>query len=189
MRNIVLQPTSTAQWHALVQEAESRARHTLNEDVENYLVILLERFLSKPEIATRILALDYLKGLYAAGRRQVSRLRDVGDICLLHAGLFPRRARKRRVSSRYYIDLGTSAYYQLHQNNHHHLGKLFAHLCHDFIPAMDVLLAMQTTDHQPVLDAINAYELWEQTGSAQAEQYLHTVTRGTLIQGPSGNKH
>ena len=190
MPDIKLQPTSTAHWHDLVCEAEHHSQQNLGEEVQSYLVFLLQRFLSKPEIASRVLALDYLKSLRAAGQRQFVKLRDVGDICLLHAGFFPQRARRRRVSVNYYVDLGTGAYYQLHHYTSHNQGQLFELLYESFVPAMDVLQAMRSMDNpQPLMDPLMAHELWEHTGSQQARKTLVEDGNKTLIQAQSLHKH
>lgn len=148
--------------------------------MQNYLVFLLQRFLKKPEIAVRILALDYLKGLRTSGHRQIEKLREVGDICLLHAGFFPQRARARLVNTNYYIDLGIGAYYQLHHNTAHQQGQLYEHMYESFVPAMDVLQTIRNfRDEQPLYDALTAYELWEHTGSTQAEKHLQQITQAT----------
>jgi hypothetical protein len=190
MRDIKLQPTSTAHWHDLVCEAELHSQQNLGEEIQSYLVFLLQRFLSKPEIASRVLALDYLKSLGIAGRRKFEKLRDVGDICLLHAGFFPQRARRRRVSINYYVDLGTGAYYQLHHYTTHDQGQLFEHLYESFIPAMDVLQAMRTMDNsQPLMDPLLAHELWEHTNSQQARKTLTEDGQSSLIRTQSVQKH
>ena len=44
MNKIILHPTETSQWHALVNEAQAASRLILNEDTESYLVFLLMRF-------------------------------------------------------------------------------------------------------------------------------------------------
>jgi len=180
MRSLDLQPTATAHWHKLVCEAEQQAQRSLSEDLQSYLVFLLQRFLDKPEIAGRILALDYLKSFSIAGQRQIEKLREVGDICLLHAGLFPQRARRRRISVTYYVDLGVGAYYQLHHNTAHRQGQLYEHLYEGFVPAMDVLQTMcNMGNSQPPLDPLTAHELWQHTGSTQARQRLQEVSSGT----------
>lgn len=190
MRDIKLQPTSTAHWHALVCEAEQHSRQDLGEEVQSYLVFLLQRFLDKPEITSRILALDYLKSLRVAGRRQYEKLRDVGDICLLHAGFFPQRALRRRVSINYYVDLGTGAYYQLHHHTSHNQGQLFEHLYESFVPAMDVLQAIRTMySHQSLMDPLMAHELWEHTGSQQAGKTLARNGNKTILHTQSTQKH
>jgi len=182
MRNLDLQPTSTAHWHKLVSEAEQRAQRSLNEELQSYLVFLLQRFLNRPEMTSRVLALDYLKSFRISGQRQIGKLRDVGDICLLHAGFFPQRARRRRVSVNYYVDLGVGAYYQLHHNTAHRQGQLYEHLYEGFVPAMDVLQTMRNMgDSQPLLDPLTAHELWQHTNSTQARQRLRDVSDGQPI--------
>ena len=190
MRDIKLQPTSTAHWHELVCEAEDKSHRHLGEEVQSYLVFLLQRFLNKPDIAVRILALDYLNGLRESGHRQIEKLRDVGDICLLHAGFFPQRARARLVNTSYYVDLGIGAYYQLHHHTPHAQGKLFEKLYEGFVPAMDVLQTIRSFENEkPLYDVLTAYELWEHTGSVQAEQQLQQFTRATPTRIIDKHKH
>ena len=180
MPDIKLQPTSTAHWHELVCDAEEKSHRHLGEEVQSYLVFLLQRFLSKPEIASRILALDYLKGLRESGYRQIEKLREVGDICLLHAGLYPQRARRRLVDANYYVDLGIGAYYQLHHNTYHQQGRLYERLYESFVPAMDVLQTIRGFENEyPLYDALTAYELWEHTGSLQAKRQLQKFSPAT----------
>lgn len=190
MRDIKLQPTSTAHWHELVCEAESKSHRHLGEEVQSYLVFLLQRFLSKPEIAVRILALDYLKGLRSSGHQQIEKLRDVGDICLLYAGFFPQRARTRLVSANYYVDLGIGAYYQLHHHTPHQQGQLYGCMYENFVPAMDVLQTIRGFEsEQPLYDALTAYELWEHTGSTQAKRHLQQVSQATPIRIVDKQRH
>ena len=190
MRDIKLQPTSTAHWHELVCEAEEKSHRHLGEEVQSYLVFLLQRFLKKPDMAVRILALDYLKGLRTSGHRQIEKLRDVGDICLLHAGFFPQRARTRLVNTNYYIDLGIGAYYQLHHNTLHRQGQLYEHMYESFVPAMDVLQTIRTFENeQPLYDALTAYELWEHTGSTQATKHLQQITRAMPTKTTGKQRH
>lgn len=145
MTQLVLHPTSTAQWHSLVCEAEKLAQVYLDEDLQSYLVFLLMRFLSKPDIASRVLALDYIQSLLSSGRQQQVRLRDVGDVCLLHAGFFPRRARRKRVSEHYFVELGSGAYQQLSEVTEQG-GALYYRLFESFIPIRDLLRSMRALD-------------------------------------------
>jgi len=182
MRNLDLQPTSTAHWHKLVCEAEQQTQRSLSEELQSYLVFLLQRFLNRPEMVGRVLALDYLKSFRITGQRQIGKLRDVGDICLLHAGFFPQHARRRRVSVNYYVDMGIGAYYQLHHNTMHQQGQLYEHLYEGFVPAMDVLQTIRNMgDSQPLLDPLTAHELWQHTDSIQARQRLKDVSGGQPV--------
>lgn len=150
MSRIVLHPTDTAHWHSLVCEAESAAQHFLDEELQSYLVFLLMRFVGKPEIASSIVALDYIHSLQAHGNSQQDKLRNVGDICLLHAGLFPERASRRRVSKKYYIEMGCSAYQCLADVIHQKLSDLYNRLSGEFLPLTRILHQVREVGGQPI---------------------------------------
>jgi hypothetical protein len=97
-------------WVELVREAEQRAHTRLDEPVESYLVFLLQRHQRDSVLAGRTFALEWLEGLERVGQDRVDVLRDVGDRCLLVAGLFPRLAQRRRVTPAYYAGIGQAAY-------------------------------------------------------------------------------
>ncbi|MDZ7803388.1 hypothetical protein [Thiohalophilus sp.] len=170
--------TPLSQWHTLISEAEQAVGVTLEPELESYLVFTLMRYLDRPEMAQRVLALDYLEAAHCQGREQQERLRDVGDQCLLYSGLFPRRAERRRVRVSYYVDLGRSAY--------HHLGccgtahaTLYAELARIFVIAMDILQAIRNLRQEQQLDPLGSLELWQDTGSAVARQALGDITDAT----------
>ncbi|MDH5614154.1 MAG: hypothetical protein OEY35_03885, partial [Gammaproteobacteria bacterium] len=119
MTQLVLHPTPEAQWQALVSEAALVADCRLDQDMESYLVFLLMRFTSRPEMAERVMALDYLESLNSTGSQRYDQLRDVGDQCLLYSGLFPAHARRKRVSIDYYVGMGRTAYHQLSEVMQH----------------------------------------------------------------------
>ena len=187
--NSAIQPeTSTAQWHNLVTDAEAEIGIHLDEEVESYLVFLLMRFTSRPEIAGSILALEYLQSMQSRGQLQQEQMRDVGDICLLHAGFFPKRAEKRLVKISYYVDLGRSAYCHLAGQSMAVLANLFGHLAHEFVAIMDTLQAIQQLNPQNdmLLSPIEAAELWQDTGSLQAKKAMSGYSDATIVM---ANKH
>ncbi|MEO5573983.1 MAG: hypothetical protein ABIR48_05825 [Gammaproteobacteria bacterium] len=182
MTTLVAHATATAQWHALVTEAESAAACPLVEELESYLVFLLMRFSRKPEMTGNIIALDYLNGMLARGHVKQSRLRDVGDQCLLYSGLFPQQAGHRRVRISYFVDLGRSAYQQLSCGLGNSYAELYAHLSQDFVALMDVLHAIRRLGSPvPCLDPLSAYELWNDTGSRQAYQTLRRTSNAQPV--------
>lgn len=161
MTSLVLNTSSTAQWHDLVKDAQQITKNTLNEALESYLVFLLMRFISKPEIASTILALDYLNSLIETKRKRQEQLRDIGDQCLLFSGLFPQRAEKKRVKISYFVHLGQNAYSELA-----HTDQLYSELSYRFVELMDTLYAMRKLgDNHPELSPLQAYDLWLDTGS------------------------
>jgi hypothetical protein len=140
MSNLLIHPTQTAVWHALVNEAESASRIQLEVELESYLVFLLMRFSEKPELVASVLGLDFLEGTQAIGQKPYL-LKDVGDKCMLFAGLFPERAKRRRVTPTYFIRLGQTAYSTLSSTLTTNDSEFFATLCGRFVVMIDVLHA------------------------------------------------
>lgn len=188
MRRILDQPGDTSLWQALVAEAAALSGVQLDEELESYLVFTLMRYLRRPDMAQRILALDFLEAFQHTLPQRSEALRDVGDQCLLFSGLFPRRAERRRVRVSYYVSLGRSAY----QNLADSLSKtadLFARLAEDFIAAMDTLQAIRVLGQQTTgLLPAQAYELWQDTASRQAYAELVRQTGGQPVLLANGQK-
>lgn len=174
MSKMVLHPTATAQWQALITEAgRSLGKDRLPEELESYLVFLLMRFTGSTHIGGSILATEFLKSVEMYRREREGSLRDVGDKCLLFAGFFPEIAHKRHVRLSYYVDLGRSAYATLSGLQHRALADLFANLSDHFVPLMDLLHTMRSLDNpKDTLDLIAAEELWRDTHSQHALNVL-----------------
>lgn len=191
MAKLLVDRHATAQWHDLVKEAEAYNGVSLDEELESYLVFLLMRYTGKPELAAKVMALDYLHGAQTVGAERKERMRDVGDQCLLYSGLFPKRAEKRRVRVSYYVDLGRSAYQNVAEAAQAAMAEMFAHLAESFVSLMDTLQAMRNM-HCPAnaeLDPIRAFELWQDTGSHQARTILGRSTAATPILVPTKTRH
>ncbi|MDD3518799.1 MAG: hypothetical protein PHQ14_10655 [Chromatiales bacterium] len=181
MSDFILEPTATAQWQRLVREAAGAATQELDEQLESYLVFVLLRFSQDISAGHRVLALDYMQGLLAQGHERADRLREVGDHCLLFAGLFPQRARRRRVSVGYYVDLGRSAYARLSDLLSRTTAELFGELSRAFVPLTDVLRAMRELDGSLALSPLEAMDLWTDTGSRQARTTLSRYGSGRCM--------
>ena len=152
MSQLILQPTTLAQWYTLVNDAECSCSLQLDQEVESYLVYLLMRFSDKPEMAKSILAIEFLESLHLTGSYQSNVLREVGDKCLLYAGLFPERAERRRVKESYFIDLGQNAYYLLATLSESEIARLYNSICKAFLAMRNILLEMRKESHIKVDD-------------------------------------
>lgn len=172
MARLILEPTSVAQWQALVQEAQTACDRNLDETLESYLVFLLMRFSDRPECTARIMAHDYLESLHLSGTPRIDRLREVGDHCLLFSGLFPQLAERRLVRISYFVDLGRDSYRQLSALLDRGVASVYGHLSDAFIVMMDILQAMRELGGGTLLTPIQAMELWEQTGSRRCYRQL-----------------
>jgi hypothetical protein len=188
-RRLVLEPTATAQWHALVSEAEAACQHRLDPALESYLVFLLMRFVEKPELAGGALALDYLRGMESAGGVRRDRLRAVGDQCLLYAGLFPQRAERRLVRISYFVALGRTAYQAVAESVRHQGAEVYAQLSDDFTSLRDVLQATRELQGEPSLTGLQAAELWADTASRRAYQTLRRITDATPARDLTERRH
>lgn len=177
MTRTIIDYTSTASWKTLVSEASRACQIELSEDLESYLVFMLMRYTESPEVANSILALDYLSSMDKLGHQQVASLRDVGDLCLLHSGLFPGRASRRKVRISYYVDLGKTAYLKISEQGSNGISELYYELSENFVPMMDTLHAMhEVENHSIFLDPLQAEELWTDTKSKHAKQTLEMFT-------------
>lgn len=145
MKNIILHPTDTSQWHALVYEAQASTQLVLSENTESYLVFLLMRFAQTTQLLESIVALDFLESWHSTGRRRIEQLQDVGDKSLLLCGLFPGMAVKRHVGVDYFSGLGKAAYLTVSEMQESHLSEeLYFQLSEQFIMLQNILQAMRS---------------------------------------------
>jgi hypothetical protein len=129
-------------WQGLVREAGARAGCTLDEACESYLVMVLLRHQREPRFFERAQALDWLQAQQLPARQRADALRDVGDRCLLVAGLYPGLAERRRVTVDYFADLGRSAYLGVAEASRAAYATLYAHLAEAYRDLVRILDAM-----------------------------------------------
>jgi hypothetical protein len=133
--------SATALWQELIREGEQRRHLALGEELESYLVFALMRHLGDGHLGARVMALEWLTAHEPPMRPD--HLRDVGDRCLLIAGLFPRLAQRRRVDTRYYVDLGRGAYSSAASRAPRCERTLFDRLAEAFGSLVSVLAAIR----------------------------------------------
>lgn len=175
---ILLNRTPLALWQGIIQEAEASCEINLMEELEAYLVYLMIRYTNKPEFVKHIMANDLLAGLKLPSAGKQVALQEVGDKCLLFTGLFPNISTKRLVKLSYFVSIGQSAYGAIS----HDTDDLYHSLAVSFVPMVDVLQSVRHyTDQNPDLLPLQAYELWNETGSQRALKILKKYTKGTPI--------
>jgi hypothetical protein len=145
VETIRTEASATALWQKLVKDAEGRAARALGDELESYLVFTLMRHQTHVALAGRVMALEWLESHLAHGRRREQGLRDLGDACLLIAGLYPERA-EHKVSLSYFQDLGRDAYFRLGDDARHGLAELFRHLGQAFAELVRVLFEVRRLD-------------------------------------------
>lgn len=190
MTTIKVRGQATSQWHDLVKEAEAYNGVQLDEDMESYLVFLLMRYTEQPQLAAKVMALEYLNGANSVGNQRQEKMRDVGDQCLLYSGLFPKRAERRRVSISYYVNLGRTAYHTVSELTQSAMSGMFGQLAESFVELMDTLQAMRCVNRtERDLDALAAFELWQHTNSRHARRQLLSTTEAIPVRVTSKQKH
>lgn len=143
----MIQGAPAGLWQALVHEAGERAGCMLDEDRESYLVLVLLRHQRDGQLLARTQALEWLHAEAQAGALREDMLRDVGDHCLLIAGLFPALAGRRRVTVDYFIELGRSAYLSIAEAGRSAYAALFAQMAASYVELVRTLRAVRA--HSP----------------------------------------
>jgi hypothetical protein len=132
------------------------------------------RYSNKPEMAQLVFAENYLHALKQQVSQRNLSLQNVGDQCLLYAGLFPHQAEMRHVKITYFVDLGRIAYTTISKTT----NDVFSALALQFVALMDVL---QSIPEKPVLSPLEAYEQWDKLKSKRALQILQGYSKGLPI--------
>jgi hypothetical protein len=158
-------------WQSVLGQAQSRAHLRLPESQESYLVFTLVRHSRDALLAGRTLALEYLDGLAGERALREDRLRDVGDRCLLIAGLFPTLGQRRCVGPDYYRDLGSAAYRELGAQPGRVLATLYAELAVAFQALVQVLERVRPGDGP--IPGLTAAEATGRRCASPAGRHLH----------------
>jgi len=176
MSEFIVEPTQQAFWHRLICDAESRSHCVLDEQGESYLVFLLMRYLKRPDIVRSVLALQFLRAAEASGRQREIDMQDLGDQCLLYAGLFPGQASKRRVRLSYFVDLGQAAYTAVADGAASGASSLYRSLAETFVSLTSVLRAVRTNDSATTDRYLQAIELWSDSANTRVWEALARET-------------
>lgn len=175
---ILLSSTPMALWHDIIHDAEANCAITLDQELEAYLVCLMIRYTNKPEAIKAIIATEFLNGVNSIHKKRETALQEVGDKCLIFTGLFPKIVDKRLVKISYFVNLGQTAYSAISHKDSDLYGSLATH----FVPLMDVLQSIRKyAKEYPDLLPLEAYDLWNETGSQRALRVLRQYTQGLPI--------
>lgn len=139
----VMHGAATELWQGLVHDAGARAGCTLDESRESYLVFVLLRHQADGHLLARTQALEWLHAQSLVGTLRTDTLRDVGDRCLLIAGLYPALAERRRVNADYFIDIGRSAYMDIADAGRTAYAALFGQLAQSYEELVRILRAFR----------------------------------------------
>jgi hypothetical protein len=130
-------------WQALVHEAGERVHVPLDDTRESYLVFVLLRYQRDDTLLARTQALEWMSAQSQVGTLRADALRDVGDRCLLIAGLYPQLAARRHVQVDYFIRMGRSAYLEVADASRNAYAALFEQLARSYQDLVRTLRALR----------------------------------------------
>ena len=145
MNDTIRRGAAAELWQGLVHDAGTRVGAPLDETRESYLVFVLLRYQRDEMLLARTLALEWFAAQANVGRARADALRDVGDRCLLIAGMYPGLAERRRVGLDYFIDLGRGAYFEVAAASRNAYAVLFEQLARSYRELVHVLRSLRET--------------------------------------------
>lgn len=167
---VVTSKNAITLWQDVIKEAEEQCAIKLQAEIETYLVWLLHRYTSKPDIIQKVFATAFLQALQLQQQERFISLQQVGDECLLYTGLFPHALQRRSLRMTYFVALGRTAYLSISSTT----NDLYGILAGQFVPLMDIL---QSIRPMPDLLPLEAYDQWKELGSERAFAILQSYLK------------
>ena len=154
----------TASWYALINRAQVESNSYFQKEVEDYLVYLLSYMeIELPYLQNRNVEADDLLP-YTPKQRRLTKLKGIGEQCLLLAGLFPDRANLTGIPLLFMVERGCSAYRELADATPH--LSLYSYIADNYGKVIDLLQKLgEICGDNHKIDLIQAVELWQETGS------------------------
>ena len=158
----------SAVWHALMTKSQLVSKIQLPHAVESYLSDLVIRAMQARSVSAEQ-AKDAL--IFCSEQND---LHQLGDECLVLAGLMPERAIEEEIPVSYFVNVAYRAYSQLGDDGGE---RIYTALAEHLIDCIDVLHTLRELEvGGSCIDPLNAFELWEETGSRHAWQCLARLT-------------
>jgi hypothetical protein len=181
MSDVVVRRESASEYFKeLVEGALAHQRIAAGELTSFYVVNLLTGFLQRPaDEADAPLAIRLAEALDAAGVRQRTSLKQIGDLSLFMSGFFADSFERKLVDVDYYMSIGGTAYTVLSRSETDTFSSVFAELADNFVGFVDVLSEVsERASCSSNADLLRLYGRWLKTGSPRSGRLL--VERGVV---------
>lgn len=174
MQAVEIHLAEMAGWRALLTKAQFLVKLELHTGLEEYLVRMLFRAIRESDLTLDNRSTEFHAAVVDGPSDDLDELRAIGDHCLLFAGLFPEQAIGKNMPISYFVEVGRAAYGEF---GRHVDEPVFPMLSEFFVDVMDVLQTLREVEYESaVLDPLNAFQLWQDTGSVRAWQILRRST-------------
>jgi hypothetical protein len=177
---VVRRESASEYFRELVEGALAHQRIAAGELTSFYVVNLLTGFLQRPaDEADAPLAIRLAEALDAAGVRQRTSLKQIGDLSLFMSGFFADSFERKLVDVDYYMSIGGTAYTVLSRSETDTFSSVFAELADNFVGFVDVLSEVsERASCSSNADLLRLYGRWLKTGSPRSGRLL--VERGVV---------
>ena len=171
---VVRRESASEYFKELVEGALAHQRIAAGELTSFYVVNLLTGFLQQPADDDQTpLAFRLAEALDAAGIRQRTSLKQIGDFSLFVSGFFADSLNRKLVDVDYYVSIGGTAYTALSRYETDTFSPVFAELAENFVRFVDVLSEVsERASLSSNVDLLRLYERWLKTGSRRSGQLL-----------------
>ena len=152
-----------------IEESLERQGLGLSNFVKLYLIALLVRIAHSNVYDPSIKLVDlYVEAAAARGRiERLERFKVIGDTSLVRLGIFPESISNKTVSSSYYKDMGTAAYYTAFK---HSDNFLYRELYSSYDSCIEVMHGIRNYSISDDIDRL--YDFWQKTNSIFAKKRL-----------------
>lgn len=165
-----------AGWRALLTTAQHSVGTYLPAIVDDYVIRLLYQAVGQPAENLDACATAYVQRTLMKCQ-QAPNLATLGDQSLLLAGLFPEHAIRNGIPLTTFVQIGVNAYGEYAATAGDPSRAIYSAMAECFVTVLDALHTLRAlAQKDPVIDALNAYQLWQETGSAHAWQVLRRLT-------------
>jgi hypothetical protein len=177
---VVRRESASEYFRELVEGALAHQRIAAGELTSFYVVNLLTGFLQRPaDEEDAPLAIRLAEALDAAGVRQRTSLKQIGDLSLFMSGFFADSFQRKLVDIDYYVSIGGTAYTVLSRSETDTFSSVFAELADNFVGFVDVLSEVsERASCSSNADLLRLYGRWLKTGSPRSGRLL--VERGVV---------
>ena len=177
---VVRRESASEYFKELVEGALAHQRLAAGELTSFYVVNLLTGFLQRPaDQDDAPLAFRLAEALDAAGARQRTSLKQIGDLSLFMSGFFADSLHRKLVDVDYYVSIGGTAYTVLSRFETDTFSSVFAELADNFVGFVDVLSEVsERASCSSNADLLRLYGRWLKTGSRRSGQLL--LERGVV---------
>jgi len=172
MQTIDIHLADMAPWRALLNRAQFAARVELHSEIEEYLLGILYRATSAPANFVAELQAAHRSGSFRVER--IDDLRTIGDHCLICTGLYPEQTIDSNLPLSYFAKLGSAAYLEFADLSGDPMFELLGEYFVDVLAVLNRLRDME--DDNIGMDPLNAYQLWQETGSVHAWRVMQRFT-------------